>query len=172
MAEATTAHDGEGIWPSLSACKLSSTDITISEKAKSLAEDYIWYNLLHRFKPNELIGIPRKFLHLQAPPSITSNTLRRMVTRFEADYPDLCQLLNTTLIITPATAYSTFVSMAHFIFQRGTNWGRIVAFYKFGRAVAHHLVAKQRSDIVHHVVNWTATYIAENLLPWIREQVG
>ena len=138
----------------------------------SLAEDYIWYSLLRRFKPNELIGLPRKFLDLQAPPSITLNTLRRMVTIIEVDNPDLSQLLNTTLIITPATAYSTFVHTAHVIFQNGTNWGRIVAFYKFAGAVAHHLVKKQRSDMVQHVVNWTVIYIVENLLPWIREQGG
>ena len=172
MAEATAAHTGEGIWPPLSACQLSSTDISIIEVAMSLAEDYIWYSLLRRFKPNELIDLPRKFLDLQAPPSITLNTLRRMVTIIEVDYPDVSQLLNTTLIITPATAYSTFVDTAHLIFQGGTNWGRIVAFYKFAGAVAHHLVEKQRSDMVQHVVNWTVTYLFENLLPWIREQGG
>ena len=172
MAEATAAHNGEGIWPPVSACQLSITDISIIEEAKSLAEDHIWYSLLRRFKPNELIGLPRKFLDLQAPPSITLNTLRRMVTIIEADYPDVSQLLNTTLIITPATAYSTFVDTADVIFQGGTNWGRIVAFYKFGGAVAHHLVEKQRSDMVQHVVNWTVTYMVENLLPWIREQGG
>ena len=172
MAEATAAHNGEGIWSPLGECRLSSTDIRIIKEAMSLAEDYIWYSLLRRFKPNELIGLPRNFLERQVQPSITSNTLRRMVTRIEADYPDLSQSLNTTLIITPATAYSTFVNTAHDIFESGTNWGRIVAFYKFGCVVAHHLVEKQRSDMVQHVVNWTVTYIAENLLPWIREQGG
>lgn len=172
MAEATAAHNGEGIWPPRSACQLSSTDMCIIEEAMSLAENYIWCSLLRRFKPDELIGLPRKFLDLQAPPSITSNTLRKMVTRIEADYPDFFQSLNTALIITPATAYSTFVNTANFIFQSGTNWGRIVAFYKFGGVVAHHLAEKQRSDMVPHVVNWIVTYIVENLLPWIREQGG
>ena len=172
MAKATAAYNGEGIWPLRSACQLSSTDVRIIKEARSLAENYIWRSLLRRFKPHELIRLPPKFLDPQSTPSMTSRTLRRIVTRIEADYPDLSQSLNTTLIITPATAHSTFVNTVNVIFQSGTNWGRIVAFYKFGGVVAHHLVEKQRSDMVQHVVHWTVTYIAENLLPWIREQGG
>ena len=172
MAKATAAYNGEGIWPLRSACQLSSTDVCIIKEARSLAENYIWRSLLRRFNPHELIRLPPKFLDPQSTPSMTSRTLRRMATKIEADYPDVFQSLNTALLITPATAYFTFADTTHFIFQSGINWGRIVAFFKFGGVVAHHLVEKQRSDMVQHVVDWTVTYIAENLLPWIREQGG
>ncbi|EDO33714.1 predicted protein, partial [Nematostella vectensis] len=98
--------------------------------------------------------------------------LRSLASHMEAEYPDLFETACTKLGITPATARSTFFSVAKEIFQTGINWGRIVALFTFGGVVAHHFIESERPEMVPHVVEWIPSFIADNLLSWIMENGG
>ena len=172
MAGATAALNNEGLSPTLITSEMSRYDKDIIEEGIALTLDYISYRLRSKFEQNKLNGLPRQFLIPQTPKNASSSTLRKLATLMEAEHPDLFESLCTTLGITPVTANPTFVGVAQEIFQAGTNWGRIVALFTFGGVVAHHFVETQRPEMVQHIVEWIATFIADNLLTWIRENGG
>ena len=171
MAGATAALNNEGLSPTLNTSEMSRYDKDIIEEAFALTLDYISYRLRSKFEQNKLSGLPRQFLIPQTK-SASSSTLRKLATLMEAEHPDLFESLCTTLGITPVTAYPTFVGVAQEIFQAGTNWGRIVALFTFGGVVAHHFVETQRPEMVQQIVQWILSFIADNLLTWIRENDG
>ena len=171
MAGATAALNGEDLSPTLDTSAMSANDKDIIEGAFSLTLDYIAYRLRSKFEQSRLKGLPREFL-IPGTASTASSTLRSLATHMEAEHPDLFESACAKLGITPATANATFVSVAKEIFQTGTNWGRIVALFTFGGVVAHHFVETQRPEKVQHIVAWILTFIADNLLTWIRENGG
>lgn len=172
MAGATAALNNEDLSPTLSTSEMSRYDKNIIEDACALTLDYISYRLRSKFEQNKLSGLPRQYLIPQTPTNASSSTLRKLATLMEAEHPDLFESLCTTLGITPVTAYPTFVGVAQEIFQAGTNWGRIVALFTFGGVVAHHFVETERPEMVQHIVEWIVSFIADNLLTWIRENGG
>lgn len=171
MAGATAALNNEDFSPTLITSEMSRYDKDIIEDAFTLTLDYISHRLRSKFEQNKLGGLPRRFLIPQTT-NPSSSTLRKLGTLMEAEHPDLFESLCTTLGITPVTAYPTFVGVAQEIFQAGTNWGRIVALFTFGGVVAHHFVETQRPEMVQHIVEWIVSFIANNLLTWIRENGG
>ena len=172
MAGATAALNNEDLSPTLNTSEMSRYDKDIIEEGFSLTLDYISYRLRSKFEQSRLKGLRREFLIPQTPPNASASTLRKLATLMEAEHPDLFESLCTTLGITPVTAYSTFVGVAQEIFQAGTNWGRIVALFTFGGVVAHHFVETQRLEMAQRIVEWIVSFIADNLLTWIRENGG
>lgn len=172
MAGATAALNNEDLSPTLNTSEMSRFDKDIIEEAFALTIDYISYRLRSKFEQSRLKGLPRQYLIPQTPTNTSASTLRKLATLMEAEHPDLFESLCTTLGITPATAYPTFVGVAQEIFQAGTNWGRIVALFTFGGVVAHHFVETQRPEMVQRIVEWIVSFIADNLLTWIRENGG
>ena len=172
MAGATAAVNSEDLSPTLNTSQMSRYDKEIIEDSLALGLDYISYRLRNKFEQNKLSGLPRQFLIPQTPTSTSSSTLRKLATIMEAEHPDLFESLCTTLGITPVTAHPTFVGVAQEIFQAGTNWGRIVSLFTFSGVVAHHFVETQRPEMVPHILEWIVSFIADNLLTWIRENGG
>lgn len=172
MAGATAALNNEDLSPTLNTSEMSRYDKDIIEEGFALTLDYISYRLRSKFEQSRLKGLPRQFLIPQTPTNTSASTLRKLATLMEAEHPDLFESLCTTLGITPVTAYPTFVGVAQEIFQAGTNWGRIVALFTFGGVVAHHFVETQRPEMVQRIVEWIVSFIADNLLTWIRENGG
>lgn len=174
MAGATAALNNKDLSTTL--IKLTSEkskyDKDIIEEGFSLTFDYISYRLRSKFEQNRLKGLPREFLIPQTPTNASASILRKLATLMEEEHPDLFESLCTTLGITPVTAYPTFVGVAQEIFQAGTNWGRIVALFTFGGVVAHHFVETGRPEMAQRIVEWIASFIADNLLTWIRENGG
>ena len=172
MAGATAAVNNEDLSPTLNTSQMSRYDKEIIEDSFALGLDYISYRLRNKFEQSKLGGLPRQFLIPQTPTSTSSSTLRKLATIMEAEHPDLFESLCTTLGITPVSAHPTFVGVAQEIFQAGTNWGRIVSLFTFGGVVAHHFVETQRPEMVQHILEWIVSFIADNLLTWIRENGG
>lgn len=172
MAGATAALNFEDLPPTLITSEMSRYDKDIVSDACSLTVDYISYRLRSKFEQNKLSGLPRVFLIPQSPIKTSSSTLRKLATLMESEHPDLFESLCTTLGITPVTAHPTFVGVAQEIFQAGINWGRVVALFTFGGVVAHHFVETQRPEMVQYIVEWIVSFIANNLLTWIRENGG
>lgn len=172
MAGATAALNNEDLSPTLNTSEMSRYDKDIIEDGFALTLDYISYRLRSKFEQSRLKGLPREFLIPQTPTNTSASTLRKLATLMEAEHPDLFESLCTTLGITPVTAYPTFVGVAQEIFQAGTNWGRIVALFTFGGVVAHHFVETQRPEMAQRIVEWIVSFIADNLLTWIRENGG
>lgn len=172
MAGATAAVNNEDLSPTLNTSQMSRFEKEIIEDSFALALDYISYRLRNKFEQNKLGGLPRQFLIPQTPTSTSSSTLRKLATIMEAEHPDLFESLCTTLGITPVSAHPTFVGVAQEIFQAGINWGRIVSLFTFGGVVAHHFVETQRPEMVQHILEWIVSFIADNLLTWIRENGG
>lgn len=173
MAGATAALNNEDHSLTPNTSEMSSCDKNIIEIARSLTLDYISYRLRSKLEQSKLQGLPRHFLiPPQSPTNVLTSTLRKLATDTEAKYPDLFESVCKKLDITPVSAYRTFVCVAQEIFQEETNWGRIVALYVFGGVVAHHFVETQRPEMVQKIVEWTVSFIARNLLTWIRENGG
>lgn len=174
MAGATAALNNKDLSTALNklTSEMSKYDKDIIEEGIVLTYDYISYRLRSKFEQSRLKGLPREFLIPQTPTNASASTLRKLATLMEEDHPDLFESLCTTLGITPVTAYPTFVGVAQEIFQAGTNWGRIVALFTFGGVVAHHFVETQRPEMAQRIVEWIVSFIADNLLTWIRENGG
>ena len=174
MAGATAALNNQDLSTTLNklTSEMSKYDKDIIEEGISLTFDYISYRLRSKLEQNRLKGLPREFLIPQTPTNASASTLRKLATLMEEEHPDLFESLCPTLGITPVTAYPTFVGVAQEIFQQGTNWGRIVALFTFGGVVAHHFVETRRPEMAPCIVEWIASFIADNLLTWIRENGG
>lgn len=171
MAGATAALSTENLSPTIDTSTFSANDKFIIEEAFALALDYIPYRLRNKFDQTKLKGLPREYL-VPHNPSTVAAKVRGLATHMEAEYPDLFESACTKLGITPATASTTFDSVAKEIFQTGTNWGRIVALFTFSGVVAHHFVVMDRPEMVPHVLEWIVNFIADHLLQWIRENGG
>lgn len=171
MAGATAALHLEDFPSCLDISSFSSSEKDILEESLGLTLDYISYRLRKEFDQSQLVGLPRNFL-IPNTPSTSANKLRSLASHMEAEYPDLFETACAKLDFTPATAKSTFNSVANEIFQTGINWGRIVAVFTFGGVVAHHFVENERPDMVSHVAIWVTNFIADNLLTWIMENGG
>ncbi|KXJ21080.1 apoptosis regulator Bcl-2 [Exaiptasia diaphana] len=171
MAGATAALHLEDFSSSMDTSAFSSSERDILEESFSLTLDYISYRLRNKFDQSQLVGLPRNFL-IPKTPSTSEAKLRSLASHMEAEYPDLFETACAKLDFTPASARSTFYSVAKEIFQTGINWGRIVALFTFGGVVAHHFVENERPDMVSHIVLWIPSFIAEHLLSWIMENGG
>ena len=58
------------------------------------------------------------------------------------------------------------------LFETGINWGRIVALYAFGGALARQCVALHLYDFVPLIKRWIVRYVERNLAEWIVSKSG
>ncbi|KAK3588707.1 hypothetical protein CHS0354_026025 [Potamilus streckersoni] len=99
-------------------------------------------------------------------------TMRTIGDEFESRYREQFDDLVHQLNITPDIAYSTFVSVANELFVDGINWGRVVALFAFGGAIAVQCVEKNLVHLVDSIYEWLATYIDNTIQHWINSQGG
>lgn len=88
--------------------------------------------------------------------------------RYHAEFDSMVQQLN----INPDIAYPTFLAVANELFIDGKNWGRVVALFVFGGAIAEECVDKHMEHLVDSINEWVAQYIQNSLEPWISSQGG
>ncbi|KAM4692601.1 bcl-2-like protein 1 [Rhinophrynus dorsalis] len=97
--------------------------------------------------------------------------LQEAAEEFELRYQRAFSDLTSQLHITPDTAYQSFEQVVAELFRDGINWGRVVAFFSFGRALCVES-ANEMSDLLPRIIHWMATYLDEHLKPWIQENGG
>lgn len=130
-----------------------------------LVADYLTYRL-------------RKHGHIwpNSPPLEVTNkihiAMRTLADEFEerytAEFSDMVQQLH----ITPDIAYPTFNAVAQELFIDGINWGRVVALFAFGGAIAIECYEKNMSHLVDSIYDWVSTYVQTHLEQWISSQGG
>lgn len=86
--------------------------------------------------------------------------------RYIAEFSDMVQQLH----ITPDIAYPTFNAVAQELFIDGINWGRIVALFAFGGAIAIECYENQMAHLVDSIYDWVSTYVQTHLDQWINSQ--
>ncbi|KAG8447267.1 hypothetical protein GDO86_014654 [Hymenochirus boettgeri] len=91
---------------------------------------------------------------------------------FELRYQRAFNDLTSQLHITQDTAYQSFQQVVGELFRDGTNWGRIVAFLAFGRALCVESANKEMTDLQPRIVQWMAHYLDNTLQPWIQDNGG
>lgn len=98
--------------------------------------------------------------------------MRLLATDFERRYNTELAGMVAQLSINMDTIYPTFKQIVEQLFVDGINWGRIVALFAFGGAVAAQCMADDRTCLVAQVADWVAVFTRNRLLPWIEQQGG
>uniref|UniRef100_A0A914XQL5 Bcl-2 Bcl-2 homology region 1-3 domain-containing protein n=1 Tax=Plectus sambesii TaxID=2011161 RepID=A0A914XQL5_9BILA len=98
--------------------------------------------------------------------------MRLLAADFERRYNSELACMVTQLSINVDTIYPTFKQIVEQLFIDGINWGRIVALYAFGGAVAAQCMADDRPALVRQVADWVAVFTRNRLQPWIDQQGG
>lgn len=98
--------------------------------------------------------------------------MRLLATDFERRYNHELAGMVAQLSINVDTIYPTFKQIVEQLFVDGINWGRIVALFAFGGAVAAQCMADNRPTLVSQVADWVAVFTRNRLLPWIEQQGG
>ena len=98
--------------------------------------------------------------------------MRKLADEFEERYSAEFESMVEQLHITPNIAYPTFIAVARELFVDGINWGRIVALFAFGGAIAIECVEKDMGHLVDSIYDWVSTYLQSNLDQWISSQGG
>ena len=106
------------------------------------------------------------------PPNRINKTMRLVGDEFEGRYKDIFDDMCNQLHITPSTAYPTFIAIVNELYSDGIKWGRVVALFAFGGALAVHCVDNEMPDLVDSIVDWVSTYVDTNLHSWIVENGG
>ena len=109
---------------------------------------------------------------LPAVPTKVERAMRLLGEEFETRYTEVFQEMCNQLHITPNNAQPTFVAIVNELFSDGIKWGRIVALFSFGGALAVQCVEKEMPPLVDNVVEWVAIYVDSNLQSWIQENGG
>lgn len=98
--------------------------------------------------------------------------MRLLATDFERRYNNELAGMVAQLSINVDTIYPTFKQIVEQLFVDGVNWGRIVALFAFGGAVAAQCMANEQRELVCQVADWVAVFTRNRLLPWIDQQGG
>lgn len=109
---------------------------------------------------------------LEARTNRVHRTLRALGDEFEERFRTQFEDMVNQLHITPNTAYSTFHQVVQELFIDGVNWGRIVALFGFGGAIAVECVNKEMPQLVDSIADWVSTYVENNLNQWITSSGG
>jgi len=136
-----------------------------SELTKNVTRDYI----NHRLTTKGYVwpGCPE----LPAPTNI--NLLMRTLgdeleNRYREVFDEMCDELHVTL----SSAYPTFVGVTNELFAEGFQWGRFVALFAFGGALAVQCVYTEMPHLVDSIVEWVSTYVDEKLAEAMLENGG
>lgn len=130
-----------------------------------LAYDYVNYRLLNQ--GFEWCGCP------QLPPiGKVALALRALAERFEHDHIKELQAMIDSLALRPGTAYPTFMHVAATLFETGINWGRIIAMYAFGGALAIKCLNDDEPELIASVASFVGIFAEARLDKWISENGG
>ncbi|KAE8574239.1 hypothetical protein XENTR_v10003342 [Xenopus tropicalis] len=91
---------------------------------------------------------------------------------FELRYQRAFSDLTAQLHLTQDTAQQSFQQVVGELFRDGTNWGRIVAFFSFGRALCVESANKEMTELLPRIVQWMVQYLEHTLQPWMLENGG
>ena len=105
-------------------------------------------------------------------PTKINKTMRILGDEFEQRYTGVFQEMCNQLHITPGTAYPTFIGIVNELFSDGVKWGRVVALFSFGGALAVQCVEKEMPHLVENIVDWLTQYIDTHLGTWINDHNG
>ena len=130
--------------------------------SKQIIADYVNYRL-------KKVGYEWQNCPPLPPVNKVNRTMRLVGDEFEQRYREVFSEMCSQLHITPTTAYPTFIAVVHELFSDGIKWGRIVALYAFGGALAAQCIEKEMPGIVDNIVDWVATYVDQHLNSWIGE---
>lgn len=105
---------------------------------------------------------------LEPQPTNVHRILRTLGDEFEERFRTQFDDMVNQLCITPDTAYPTFHNVVQELFNDGViNWGRIVALFGFGGALAVQCMDNSMPQLVDSIVDWVSTYLNSNLQTWI-----
>lgn len=103
-------------------------------EAQLLALDYIQYRLSKldndAYEWSDCPELP--------PPSRLRLVMRQLGVEFEERYGAMLAMMIERLHVNADTVYPSFVTASRELFADGVNWGRIVALFAFGGALACH----------------------------------
>lgn len=109
---------------------------------------------------------------LGSQPTRIHSAMRTLGTEFEDRYAAEFEDMANQLHITPDTAYPTFRAIVEELYRDGVNWGRVVALFAFGGALATKACKQHMPQLIDSIVEWVSTYINHNLDRWISSQGG
>lgn len=133
--------------------------------SKSIVNDYINYRVEksgHTWEGCPALDEPCK-VHF---------TMRTLGDEFEERYHDRFDDMCDQLHVTPNTAYPTFLAVINELFVDGVKWGRIVALFSFGGALAVRAIENDMPELVDNIVEWVTKYLDNNLSQWIANHDG
>ncbi|ELU09391.1 hypothetical protein CAPTEDRAFT_48532, partial [Capitella teleta] len=70
-------------------------------------------------------------------------TMRVLGDEFETRYTEVFEEMCNQLHITPNNAHPTFVAIVNELYSDGVRWGRVVALFAYGGALAVHRVRRE-----------------------------
>jgi hypothetical protein len=130
--------------------------------ARLLAFDYIKFQLESvDYDWEECIELPE--------PNRARLAMREMGALFEKRYGDKLADMIHTLKLQNTTVYPTFVALTQELFSDNKNWGRIVALFSFGGALAKYCVQKDMPQLINNIALWVANVVSHQLRDWIDE---
>ncbi len=130
-----------------------------------LVSDYIQFRLNKQ-------GLPWNQAPQLPPAGRVELTMRALGEEFEQRYTEVFDEMVQQLHITPNTAHPTFVAIVNELFSDGVKWGRIVALFSFGGALAVQCIQKEMPPLVDQVADWVTQYVDHHLMSWINENGG
>lgn len=105
-------------------------------------------------------------------PGKVQTTMRVLGAEFEARYTEVFEEMCNQLHITPNNAQPTFVAIVNELYSDGVRWGRVVALFAYGGALAVHCVRREMPPLVDHIVDWISSYVDTHLKQWIQDHGG
>lgn len=130
-----------------------------------LVADYLNYRLRKK-----------NYVWSDSPPLQTTNkihrAMRNLADEFEQRYTTEFSSMVDQLHVTEDIGYPTFNAVAQELFVDGINWGRIVALFTFGGAIAIQCCEKDMPHLVDAIYEWVSTYVETHLEQWINNHNG
>jgi len=134
-------------------------------EAQLLAFDYINWRLSQiEYEWLECPELP--------PPNRVRLAMRTLCETFEKRYDAILKQMITQLNITSNTVYPSFVSLTRELIKDGINWGRIVALFSFGGALAVHCAENGMEERITSIAQWVETFTSLELRSWIEANGG
>uniref|UniRef100_A0A914UTR5 Bcl-2 Bcl-2 homology region 1-3 domain-containing protein n=1 Tax=Plectus sambesii TaxID=2011161 RepID=A0A914UTR5_9BILA len=98
--------------------------------------------------------------------------MRLLASDFERRYNSELAAMANELVLDVDTIYPTFRQAAEQLFIDGINWGRIVALFALGGALAAQCMTDGRRALVSQIADWVAIFVRDRLTAWIEQRGG
>jgi BCL2-like 1 (apoptosis regulator Bcl-X) len=161
-----------------SASSSNSSTESLESEAYIVACDYIKYRLgKEGFDWRDCPQLPD-------PPTRLCRVVRSLCDELESAEGGVIPELTAALPITPSIAYKKYMEVATALFEDKTEretgegsgtvirWGRIVALFTFGGALAVRCLRERMPQLIGPVTDWTAIFVEMHLNRWIQEHGG